>query len=46
LAKDAEAALARLGNEKNAADLKALADLVQTQPQVPSLPPSPGPGVP
>jgi tetratricopeptide (TPR) repeat protein len=45
LARDAKAALTRLGDEKNAADLKALADLLAQTREQPSLPPSPGPGV-
>jgi tetratricopeptide (TPR) repeat protein len=47
LARDANAALERLNDEKNAADLKALADLAQAKaPPAPSLPPSPAPGPP
>ncbi len=45
LAKEAEANLARINNESNTEDLKALADLL-TQTKEPSLPPSPGPGSP
>jgi tetratricopeptide (TPR) repeat protein len=45
LAKDARAAIERLGDEKNAADFKALADLAKTQPP-PVLPPSPSPVTP
>jgi hypothetical protein len=45
LARDADAALARLNDEKNAGDLKALADML-AQTREPSLPPSPTPGGP